>query len=1268
MSKMEVQWRFAQPFPGLRPFQQEEADLFFGRGEQIDALLATLEDHNVVAVVGASGSGKSSLVRAGLLPALEAGFLSGAGPVWRMIVMRPGTAPFSQLAEALLQANDPEQQPDPQQTAFVEATLRSGPQGLLEALDDLGFPAEASVLVLVDQFEEIFRFRHRETFGAKVHDCPSAAIERNDATAFVNMLLATAEANSGSLYTVITMRSDFLGDCDAFHGLPEAINQCQFLVPRLRRDQVRDTIVMPLDLFGASAEPSLVSRILNEIGSDPDQLPLMQHLLHRMWKQAADAADRQPVVLRLSDYDAVGGLENALSRHADEVFDELADPEKQRVAELMFRALCNQEGEARLTRRLVTVSEVAAVAGVAAERVQEVAGAFLRQDRSFLVHSPRGELAPASMLDISHEALIRQWTRLTEWVAVEARSTVVYRRIAETARLWTEGKASFMVSPELDIALNWRTRQKPTRVWAERYGGEFELSMKFLDASRTEQASQRERERREARRKSLFLFSTLAVVSILMLTAGFLWRNSERQATELNELFIESQLSLGTASIREGRMGEGLLRYWSAYQSTRPGHPSRQSSLDLIAAWSKIAGRPLVHDRGVRAVTYSNDGSAILTVTTDTATLWDVASGEPFPFPMTAQGGFWQAIAVSPVATNVLVADGTHLSQWDLRSGERIGQPFTADGRIASVSYTADGKRALTRTSRMIQLWDLANGTPCTAGWPADQVRAFSLDGDGQTALLVGPSDCRLIDVATGRETPIPGVDVAKVEDARLSPDGTTMITLADHGAQLWRLQVDPLHGVDIKHHRVETVAYRADSEMVLVGSADNTARIWSTRTGEPVGPSLRHQGTVTAARFSADGEVVLTGSADNSARLWDVETGGPLTYAFRHAGTVTSLAFSPDQETFLTGSVDGMARLWQRRVRKILNSGTESYKAGVFSPDGQVAAIVGDFHSHYAIGFFDLETERPSGRRPHTSGKAHRIAFAPDGRRLLTSDGRLVTIWDARTREIVPTSLGRLDGPVHAVAFGVTGDELLVAGNSGTRLWDLRDASRPRYEFPHQAAVLAVAMSPDGSKIVTGDSAHAGQLWDVASGQRIGPPLRHGDAVEAVAFSPDGRLVATGSADNTAAIWDASTGELLVRPMAHRDAITDLMFSPNGATLLTASEDTRARLWDVSSGELLGDPVLHAEQVRTARFDPQGRRVLTIDDDGSAWLWDVVAHAVDDPVRLRLSLEWRTGLHFATVRAVRRLTQQEWLDRQRRLRELGGPGDVGPSEEAGTP
>ena len=297
------------PYPGLRPFQQDEAHLFFGREAQIEDMLARLEDRRFLAVVGTSGCGKSSLVRAGLIPALEQGFLSDALPNWRMAVMRPGSAPFDNLTTTLLSeaALGHERQSATQQAAaLLQATLRRGPLGLVEAVAESHLPEDTNLLLVVDQFEELFRYRTQTK-------------NINDADAFVNLLLKSAQSEQSEvpMYVVITMRSDFIGDCALFTGLPETINDSQFLTPRLTRDQYREAIVEPALVAGGQLDDALVNQLLNDLRGEPDQLPVLQHALMRMWTQAADNLLKR--ALTLDDYEAVGGLAGALSKHCDEI-------------------------------------------------------------------------------------------------------------------------------------------------------------------------------------------------------------------------------------------------------------------------------------------------------------------------------------------------------------------------------------------------------------------------------------------------------------------------------------------------------------------------------------------------------------------------------------------------------------------------------------------------------------------------------------------------------------------------------------------------------------------------------------------------------------------------------------------------------------------------------------------------------------------------------------------------------------------------------------
>jgi hypothetical protein len=330
----------SSPYPGLRPFRRDESDIFFGREEQTDQLLEKLGQARFLAVVGPSGCGKSSLVRAGMMAALEAGFIVSAGVRWRVAEMRPGNHPLLRLAEALLEPSAlgaERHEGGAGAAAFLHATLRRGPLGLSEAVRETPLPDNTNVLLLVDQFEEIFRYRREG--------------DPDEADAFVSLLLAAVAQREARIYVVLTMRSDFLGECAVFRGLPEAMNDSQFLTPRLTREQARAAIVGPAAVHQGTVAPNLVNRLLNDMTTGLDQLPLMQHVLMRMWTRvscvqsvsgttatAQRSGAAEDITLTLEDYNAVGGLAKALSYHADEAFGEL-DVGRQRVAEVLFRAL-----------------------------------------------------------------------------------------------------------------------------------------------------------------------------------------------------------------------------------------------------------------------------------------------------------------------------------------------------------------------------------------------------------------------------------------------------------------------------------------------------------------------------------------------------------------------------------------------------------------------------------------------------------------------------------------------------------------------------------------------------------------------------------------------------------------------------------------------------------------------------------------------------------------------------------------------------------------
>ena len=537
------------PYPGLRPFQRGETDIFFGREALIDELVDRLARTRILCVVGPSGCGKSSLVRAGLLDALESGFMASAGAGWKIADMRPGGRPMLRLAEALMAVSDrPRYDHD---SAFLQAALERGPLSLIEYLHDLPLHKNDNLLILVDQFEEIFRF--------------DPGTGQEEADTFVALLLAAAGQREQPIYVVITMRSDFIGDCARFPGLPEAVNEAQFLTPRLTREQSRQAIEGPARVFGGSIEPALVNRLLNDMGTDPDQLPLMQHALMRMWSRAGEESedhesgtrlpspgDRSaetpaPITLSLEGYEKIGGLAEALSNHADEAFAELEDGQ-QAIAEKLFRCLSERGPERRDTRRPVSLDEVAKVAGVSHKQTEAVVDVFRRSDRCFLTPSATVPLVPETILDISHESLIRQWRRLSQWVEREALSAETYSRLEQTARLWEKKKAALWGTPDLENALAWREREKPTASWAKRYSPHFKLAMKFLNASETEHEAEHLR-KEEARKQELLaaekertarrlgrLSIALAIVALLAIVAGiFAWNQRQLAASRAAE-------------------------------------------------------------------------------------------------------------------------------------------------------------------------------------------------------------------------------------------------------------------------------------------------------------------------------------------------------------------------------------------------------------------------------------------------------------------------------------------------------------------------------------------------------------------------------------------------------------------------------------------------------------------------------------------------------------------------------------------------------------
>ncbi len=937
------------PYPGLRPFRSDEADLFFGRDKQINDLLARLGKSRFLAVVGESGCGKSSLIIAGMIPALEAGLLDTDGADWQVTRMRPGSRPMRSLAEALRKSSAITHGPlrSSEDRALIEAELRRGPLGLLDVLREGGGLVDARLLLLVDQFEEIFRFR-RDDSGEKPAD--SKVVDRDEAAAFVALLLRTIQAPEGRVYVVLTMRSDFLGDCARFTGLPETLNDSQFLTPRLTFDQRKSAIEGPARVEGGRVEPELTTALLNDMGPGPDQLPLMQHALMRAWTEASLRRPDSPIVERV-DYLKVGGLKEAISRQADLAYDGLR-PEQKPIAERLFRALTGGTVGKRDTRRPTKLGEIAAIARVEPEVVIAVVEHFRGGELNFLTSST-DTLDSESVLDLSHESLIRQWVRLKEWAKAEAKSAEKYLLLARTA---AEKKQPWVDNDLKDI-LKWRDDERPNAAWAARYGGNYAEAMAFIEAGLERQEkveSEVESIRLNEQRTHFYKgIAGLAIIAVLVSSIFALWALYEKGKSEQSKSLAElktdeaekskaaanrsvelamksadkarKQLDLSNSLIlaSEARNVSGspvlsiLLGSEAIQLRRKKSEPLNVEAENVLRqSLGKIGGagmNPMEND--VSCLAFSSDGKTLAVVRSldfdrgSGVVLWDVGTrkrlvGEPLSVP---EGNVF-SVAFSPdnkliaagygvVAENARDANGGGLVLWDAATRRRLPEmPLAQRGeRVLCVAFSPDGRSIIAGTG------------------------SFSSTGNLGSVI-------RWDDIANPKRQWSKPLDDRQgaVRSIAFSPDGN-MFAAGDsrHLVLCDAATLKSLTGESLDvNYPIISLAFSPDATTIAAGCSDlygdkhGEVITWNVanRKRQESDPFLSRTGKHPTVTYSSDGKFVAAGPADfvaGGVAIVRVSPKGIQREILATNGPVSHVALSPNGKTIVAAETGGM-RLWE--------------------------------------------------------------------------------------------------------------------------------------------------------------------------------------------------------------------------------------------------------------------------------------------------------------------------------------------------------------------
>jgi len=1224
------------PYVGLDAFREINHDVFFGRQRLVEDMISRLEENRLLAVVGPSGSGKSSLVLAGLLPALKAGAMPGSQN-WRYYPrMVPGSNPLKNLARLLRPADvDPSEW-----TRRQVARFQQDPGHLAQLIADLG---EGPAVLVIDQFEEVFTL------------CEDDEVRQ----AFVDNLLGLVRSPDDRHIVILTMRVDFEPRLARLPALQSLFGKARVSVPPLSAAELRRAIEEPAALVGLKFEEGVVDALLQDILGEPAALPLLQFTLLKLWE------NRERNRVTWEAYSRLGGGRQALARSADEFYEGLIPEEQVTARRILLRMVRPGEG-LEVTSNRVRRDELYQ-AGEARDRIDRVLNRLIR---ARLVHLTEGDAPGDAQVEVAHEALVRNWPRLVDWV--EDEREIMRRRLRLTA-----------------AAEHWEALGRdPEALWrgalleeAQRYRGLNELEAEFVAASRAavEQARREEEaarrrelaqaralaeERANAARRLGWLAVALTVALLLAVWGGVSAARQRHEAQSNADLAATREAEAHTAQAAaedeaHARATEVVIRSTAEAEAERIAaeyqsldlaegaqyaldngdtdtalalalranniveRPSAQAKQVLTkAAYASATRRRFDHDAPVYSAAFSPDGRTVLSGLGDgTLILWDIESGTEIRRFAGHAVRVW-SVAISPDGRTALSAsaDAT-LILWDIKSGREIQRFIGHTDDVLGVAFSPDGRTALSGSKdHTVILWDVKSGEIIRRlKGHTDWVWSVDFGPDGRTALSCSEDDSLILwDVEGGKEIRRLERHTDGVRTVAFGPDGRTALSGSYDGTLIrWDIEGGTARVFAGYADMVYSVAFSPDGRSALLGTDVGSLLLWDVESGEVTRRFEGHTDWVRTVAFSPDGRTALSGSEDGSLRLWDIESGAEvrrfgggvlrrfdIRHFTGHSAEVFGAAIGPDGRTALSSSFDGSLILWDvasgEEIRRFEGHAAEVFGVAI-GPDGRTALSAS---ADGSLILWDLASGAEVRRFEGHTAEVFGVAISPDGRTALSSslDGSLI-LWDLASGAEIRRFVGRA-GAMFGVAIGPDGRTALSGSVGGSLiLWDLASGAEIRRFEGHSGAVYDVDFSADGLVALSGSGDNDLILWDVASGAELRRFEGHTAEVFGVAISPDGRTALSSSLDGSLILWDMASGTEIHRLTGHADAVFGVAISPDGRTALSASADGSLILWDIAGLES-GTAIYRA--VYSVAISPDGRAALSASADGGLILWDI--------------------------------------------------------------